>query len=326
MVSLPFNSIEKENFRIPPGSLKYKYRAQAIEGKTIQEISEEVMKRNEMRRLVKDLKEVEKDTMSNFRASSLPPKNNDFKPKAREEKSNEIMGRLNLNNFIAYGKREPVKRSKTNVSGGETSKLTMKKIGEMKADQLKKVDAKFDPADLIDENDDEDDIYLAEYSIDADKKPVPRSEEKDAKFENYGKLKRGMAVNGRYGRGPPSPVKQHGNYDMSPHSASYIDHKSPPMGFASYLESPRHQGASKLIVPASMKNTKNINYLKQSLDYDYSPSSKKSNLLGMGGMSPGGQQVSSVGYQQQAPDDYYHAHKNYYNSYNNNNYASQPHP
>ena len=69
--------------------------------------------------------------------------------------------------------------------GGEGSKLTMKKIGEMKTEQLK--NAKFDPADLIDENDDEDDIYLAEYSIDTDKKPLPRSEEKDAKFDNYGK-------------------------------------------------------------------------------------------------------------------------------------------
>jgi len=87
MVSLPFNSIEKENFRIPPGSLKYKYRTQAIDGKTATEINEEVMKRNEMRKLVKDLKEVEKETISNFRASSLPPKSNEFKPKAREEKS-----------------------------------------------------------------------------------------------------------------------------------------------------------------------------------------------------------------------------------------------
>jgi len=91
------------------------------------------------------------------------------------------------------------------------------------------------------------------------------------------------------------------------------------MGFASYIESPRHQGASKLIVPSSMKNTKNINYMKQSLDYDYSPSSKKSNLLGSMSPSP---QISSVGYH--APDEYYHAQKNYYNSYNH--YASQPHP
>ena len=175
MVSLPFNSIDKENFRIPPGSLKYKYRSQAMDGKTAEEIKEEVFKRNEMRKLVKDLKEVEKETITNYRATSLPPKN-DFKSTPKDDTP-------------SYGNKQNLKRGKTNIGGkGETSKLTMKKIGEMKTEQLKKVDAKFDPTDLIDDNDDEDDIYLAEYSIESEKKQQKSDEkEKEARFENYGK-------------------------------------------------------------------------------------------------------------------------------------------
>jgi len=315
MVSLPFNSIDKENFRIPPGSLKYKYRTIAMDGKTVEEINEEVFKRNEMRKLVKDLKEVEKETISNYRATSLPPKN-DFKNKLPKE------------DHPSYGNRQTFKRTKTNVGGGgkgEGTQLTMKKIGEMKTEQLKKVDAKFDPADLIDDNDDEDDIYLAEYSIDTDKKA--KYEEKDnTRFENYGKLKRGVAVNGRYGRGPPSPMKHSLDYGSSPHSASYIEHHKG--GFGSYLESPRHQMPSKLL-PNSMKNTKNLNYMKQSLDYDYSPTNKKSNLLGSQPKIPSNPQVSSHGYQSQGhghqgQEDYYNAHQGYYKNYPHHNYASQP--
>ena len=56
MVQLAFNSQDKENFRIPVGSLKYKYRKRAMEGKTTEEVQQEVHRRNELRKLVKDLK------------------------------------------------------------------------------------------------------------------------------------------------------------------------------------------------------------------------------------------------------------------------------
>lgn len=86
---MAFNSHDRENFRIPKDSLKYKFRAQALEGKTVQEVQEEVHKRNELRKLARDLKGMEKSVLSSYRSSSHPYRK--LEPKApKEEESKEF--------------------------------------------------------------------------------------------------------------------------------------------------------------------------------------------------------------------------------------------
>lgn len=70
--NLPFGSQDKQDFRIPVGSIKYRYKDPTLEGKSPQEIQEEVQKRNELRKLVKNLKSMEQGVLTNFRGSSSP--------------------------------------------------------------------------------------------------------------------------------------------------------------------------------------------------------------------------------------------------------------
>lgn len=69
-VQLAFNSPEKETFRVPPESLKYKFREKMLDGKSPEEIKEEVDRRNELRKLVKDAKVTEKSLLKNYRDTS----------------------------------------------------------------------------------------------------------------------------------------------------------------------------------------------------------------------------------------------------------------
>jgi len=88
MVNLPFNSHEKEDFRIQAGSIKYKYKAQPAEGRSAQEIQEEIHQRGELKKLVKDLKGLEKIGLVNQKtSSSLPPKKT-MKNESKEELCN----------------------------------------------------------------------------------------------------------------------------------------------------------------------------------------------------------------------------------------------
>jgi len=68
--------------------------------------------------------------------------------------------------------------------------MTLKKIENMNYGDVMRAEDKFNPHDLIEENDDEDKLYLAEYNIHTveEKKQIEkRDEEADKRFENYGK-------------------------------------------------------------------------------------------------------------------------------------------
>ena len=66
-VQLAFNSHEKETFRIPPDSLNYKFKLRLAEGKSVEEIKEDIVQRNEMRKIVKDVRAAEKSLLKNYR-------------------------------------------------------------------------------------------------------------------------------------------------------------------------------------------------------------------------------------------------------------------
>lgn len=64
LIRTPFAIKDKESVRIKPESINYKFKPKT--GDSI----EEIQRRNEMRKLVKDLKTVEKSFISNFKATS----------------------------------------------------------------------------------------------------------------------------------------------------------------------------------------------------------------------------------------------------------------
>jgi len=70
LVRLPFDSHDKQNFRIPPDSLNYKFRMRALEGKTVEEIRDEVNRRNELRYLIRELKGIEKSNLTQHKSVS----------------------------------------------------------------------------------------------------------------------------------------------------------------------------------------------------------------------------------------------------------------
>ena len=93
-VRVPFSSHDKQNFRIPPGSLLYKYRAKQLEGKSMEEVQEEVQRRNELRQLVKDIKSVEKSFISQNQKNMSPVR----KPQSREKGSSYFTNTRKLTN------------------------------------------------------------------------------------------------------------------------------------------------------------------------------------------------------------------------------------
>lgn len=65
-------------------------------------------------------------------------------------------------------------------------KLTMKKVENLQQKEIK--DERFNPYDLIDDNDDDDNMYLAEYNIGHEKQQIRTQHEVDRKkAEEYGK-------------------------------------------------------------------------------------------------------------------------------------------
>jgi len=82
------------------------------------------------------------------------------------------------------------------VTDPEYNKLTLKKIESIAGPDTKGLDGDFNPHDLIDDNDDEDDIYLAQYSIQPEKLRRQQQEINAKKqLEEYGIMAK------------PSPVK-----------------------------------------------------------------------------------------------------------------------
>ena len=91
----------------------------------------------------------------------------------------------------------------------EFNKLTLKKIEQLLYGDVKRVDEGFNPHDLIDDNDEEDNHYLGEYNLNVEKKQMKIDNEAERrKLEEYGKLKKvskGFAINGKYGVKSLSP-------------------------------------------------------------------------------------------------------------------------
>lgn len=70
----------------------------------------------------------------------------------------------------------------------DVSKLTMKKVENIAYGDIRRVDEAFNPHDLIDENDEEDNMYLAEYNIRAEKKKIKEMDAAEKrKLDEYGR-------------------------------------------------------------------------------------------------------------------------------------------
>lgn len=80
------------------------------------------------------------------------------------------------------------KRILYNLKQPEKTKVSIGKLEKMNFDDCKDLDETFNPHDLIDENDDEDNVYLAEYNLELEKqlKEHIKNEERK-KLEDYGK-------------------------------------------------------------------------------------------------------------------------------------------
>ena len=59
-------------------------------------------------------------------------------------------------------------------------------IDNMQLDDLKGVDEHFNPNDLIDEDDEDDEFYLAEYNLHSDK--ILKDKQEKRKIDEYGSL------------------------------------------------------------------------------------------------------------------------------------------
>jgi len=141
-VHLPFNSQEKQNFRMP---LEFSYKPKGMEGKTQEEILEEVHRRNDLRKFVKELQNTEQGLLPQYRGSTSPIRSGPIQPKDE-----------------TYLQKQS---HKTKMSMPLPKKLTMKKVEHLQQGEFARIEDKFNPQDLIDDNDDEDDLYLAEYNI-----------------------------------------------------------------------------------------------------------------------------------------------------------------
>ena len=71
----------------------------------------------------------------------------------------------------------------------ERNKLSLEKLENMQLDDLRGIDEHFNPNDLIDEDDEDDQFYLAEYNLQSDKMLKDRQDKQDKrKMEEYGSL------------------------------------------------------------------------------------------------------------------------------------------
>jgi len=305
MVRLPFDSHDKQNFRIPPESLTYKFRVKALEGKTVDEIRDEVNRRNELRYLIRELKGIEKSNLHQHKSVS-PSKEPAYTTPSREPDG--------------YGKKNAGK-GRNRVP--EFNKLTLKKIEQLLYGDVKRVDEDFNPHDLIDENDEEDNQYLGEYNLSVEKKQMrAENEAEKRKLDEYGKLKKvskGFAINGKYGVKSLSPPRR-----MEIDTETYSVSTSNNYGNYAYNQTPQHymnayppanMGLPRG-VPQSTKNLKGPSYL----DYDIhsqvnsmkSPKKPQSyipytaNLGGSPGAYPPMYANSGNGYYHKSYSDYSH--------------------
>ena len=69
------------------------------------------------------------------------------------------------------------------------NKLTLKKIEKILYGDIRKVDETFNPHDLIDDNDEEDNEYLGEYNLSNEKKRLRALDEAERrKADEYGRF------------------------------------------------------------------------------------------------------------------------------------------
>lgn len=75
-----------------------------------------------------------------------------------------------------------------NINQPEKNKFSIEKLEKMHYDDVKNLDENFNPHDLIEENDEEDNIYLAEYNLGHEKQLKEQSKNQEIKrLQEYGK-------------------------------------------------------------------------------------------------------------------------------------------
>lgn len=88
------------------------------------------------------------------------------------------------------GSYADIKRGKilSGMNSPDQAQFSIDRLEKMRYDDVKNLDRNFDPRDLIDENDDEDNLYLAEYSLNLDKQLKQHNNLRNKKqFEEPGK-------------------------------------------------------------------------------------------------------------------------------------------
>jgi hypothetical protein len=182
---------------------------------------------------------------------------------------------------------------------------------------MKRVDDAFNPKDLIDDNDEEDNMYLAEYKI-AEKKRLQEDIQVDKrKVEEYGKLKKatkGFAVNGRYAN---SQRTKNGLPDVDTSSPPHYVDNTHSKGYSYNYGSPSNYGMTKS-VPNSVKHLYKMGNPGSGptyLDYDLTSQSQIKSLKNAR-HNVGGHQ----GYIK--PNNIYTNNNSYNSGYNNGYYGS----
>jgi len=250
-VQLAFNSQDKETFRIPPDSLTYKLKIRAMEGKSPEEIKEAINQRNELRKAVRDVKLLEKSLLRNYRDSSVSGPKSSRRDVSISEKREDTYAVIMSNKPKATAPEK---------------KLTFNQVQKYKQNEIKSIGAedRFDPRDLIDDNDDEDNVYLAEYNIINDPKfnEQPIQEDSNELFEETSKIESNVrktrSIPGKYSRMPVKSKTRIGtrpahqiaeiNTEKKPMTLNDIDYKNPVTASSNHSEYRRPQlGASQSV-------------------------------------------------------------------------------
>ena len=117
------------------------------------------------------------------------------------------------------------------IHSGDRNKVTWDKLDNLSFADIKGMGEDFKPYEFVDEDDDEDQIYLAEYNLLEEKRLPPVQTSK--KVDNYGKLKAGIPV-----KQVLSPIA-----NISSQRQLYV-HRSTDGGRDLDIEAPRRVGGT----------------------------------------------------------------------------------
>eukprot|EP01017_Pseudomicrothorax_dubius_P031395 TRINITY_DN4001_c0_g1_i6.p1 TRINITY_DN4001_c0_g1~~TRINITY_DN4001_c0_g1_i6.p1 ORF type:complete len:529 (-),score=240.90 TRINITY_DN4001_c0_g1_i6:80-1633(-) len=168
-----FGSHDKDGFRIPKNMGKYKFKLNANAGKTAEEVKEEIRRRNDLR--------------AKERADRMENKGKTIGKKtlldAAKQQASVLLGKREENSYTMIQKQAKMPKE------DEKNKVSWDKLEQLSFHDLKGLDDDFKPTDLIDDNDEEDMIYLAEFNLHEDRLKKQATEANTKKIEDYGKLR-----------------------------------------------------------------------------------------------------------------------------------------